>query len=190
MWGQLTASLMHDAEGRPMALIGMVEDITDRKRAEEALKEAHDELERRIEERTADLKKANEQLAVFHKFTESSSQGFGMVDLDGRIAYANPTMCRLFGEADPANVIGNPIGQYYQEGVKERRTNDAPRVGRDGIWAGELPCLAAGTLVQLCTMHFAACGRKTLSAVRGGNRHYGIKRAQEAARSENGSALL
>jgi PAS domain S-box-containing protein len=190
IWGQLTASLMHDAEGRPMALIGMVEDITDRKRAEEALKEAHDELERRIEERTAELKKANEQLAVFHKFTESSSQGFGMVDLDGRIAYANPTMCRLFGEADPANVIGNPIGQYYQEGVKERRTNEMlPALERDGIWAGELPMLSRqGTLVP--TLHHAfllrdAEGRPFRRCVVVTDITE-IKRAQEAlAKSEN-----
>ncbi len=137
-----------------MALIGMVEDITDRKRAEEALKEAHDELERRIEERTAELKKANEQLAVFHKFTESSPQGFGMADLDGRIAYANPTMCRLFGEADPANVIGNPIGQYYQEGVKERRTNEMlPALERDDLGRRAADAFAAG---DACP-NFAPC---------------------------------
>jgi len=37
-WGQLTVSMMHDAEGKPTAIIGMIEDISERKRAEESLR--------------------------------------------------------------------------------------------------------------------------------------------------------
>lgn len=43
-------------------LEGFVEDITERTRAEEALREARNALERRVEERTAELSAANERL--------------------------------------------------------------------------------------------------------------------------------
>ncbi|NVM23481.1 MAG: PAS domain S-box protein [Desulfobacterales bacterium] len=51
-----------DEKGQLKGYRGIDRNITKRKQAEEALKKAHDELERQVEERTADLVKAIEQL--------------------------------------------------------------------------------------------------------------------------------
>jgi two-component system cell cycle sensor histidine kinase/response regulator CckA len=51
-----------DEEGRPRYLLGISEDITDQKLLADDLRTAHDELERRVAQRTAELVKANEDL--------------------------------------------------------------------------------------------------------------------------------
>jgi PAS domain S-box-containing protein len=52
----------YDSEGQFTGTLGVLTDITDRKRAEEALQRAHAELELRVQERTAELLFTNEQL--------------------------------------------------------------------------------------------------------------------------------
>ncbi len=61
-WINNTAVLSCDEEGKLLSYEGVVQDITDRKRAEQRLQEAHDKLEKRVEERTAKLCKANASL--------------------------------------------------------------------------------------------------------------------------------
>ena len=61
-WVQTDKIPYRDAHGNIIGIIGFALDITEGKLAQEALKQAHDELEQRVIERTTDLRHAVEQL--------------------------------------------------------------------------------------------------------------------------------
>lgn len=63
-WARVSASLLRDDAGHPKYFIVIVEDINDRKLAEEALLKAHEEMEAKVAERTAELGAANTALKV------------------------------------------------------------------------------------------------------------------------------
>jgi PAS domain S-box-containing protein len=58
----IQASPVRDSNGDIVGMVELTLEISEHKRAEEGLRKAHEELERRVEERTAELVRANEQL--------------------------------------------------------------------------------------------------------------------------------
>ena len=58
----IQGSPVRDSNGDIVGMVELTLDITERKRAEEGLRQVHDELEKRVEKRTAELVRANEQL--------------------------------------------------------------------------------------------------------------------------------
>ncbi len=109
--------------GELLALEGYITDVTDRERAEEALRKAHDDLERRVKKRTADLSAANEQLRneiaererfetalraseeKFRALVETTSDWVWEVDENGIYTYSSPQVTDLLGYR-PEDVIG------------------------------------------------------------------------------------
>jgi PAS domain S-box-containing protein len=111
---------------RPVRVVGTVQDVTERKRAEEEVKRARDELELRVRERTAELRRANEELRAeiarrelteetlreseerFRLLIQNSSDIVAVFDADGIITYQSPSVERVLGYK-PEDRVGKSV---------------------------------------------------------------------------------
>jgi PAS domain S-box-containing protein len=112
IWVQNSLSLVRDAEGTPLHLIVICQDVTERKRAEEALHQLNIELEERVKKRTIELQVANEFLreseATSRLILESMPDAIVIIDRDGQIVHANTQVETLFGYS-PSEVMGQAV---------------------------------------------------------------------------------
>jgi formate hydrogenlyase transcriptional activator len=67
---EVSVSPILNGKNEVVGSVHIMRDVTERQRAQEALRRAHDELEERVKERTADLATANEQLVASEKALE------------------------------------------------------------------------------------------------------------------------
>ncbi|MDB5309730.1 MAG: Blue-light-activated protein [Gemmataceae bacterium] len=111
----LTLTRLH-TERRPLGMV-LARDVTERVRAEERLRLANAELERRVRERTADLARVNEALRAevaahekaaealrdnerrLRAFFETSNAGMGEATAAGGIVHVNDAFCRMVGHS-------------------------------------------------------------------------------------------
>jgi PAS domain S-box-containing protein len=97
VWVQWSNQALMDEAGDVREVLAVGNDITAKKRAEEALKKAHDELESRVEERTEELRKSE---LLLRSVLETLPIGVWITDKEGRI------------------ILGNPAGQEIWAGAK------------------------------------------------------------------------
>jgi hypothetical protein len=149
IWGLLVVSLVKDREGVPSYAVGMVQDITERKRAEEALRE-------------------NEE--KYRALIETTGTGYAIVDVEGRVLDANSEYVRLTDRGTLQEILGRRVTEWTAqhdlarnaEGFRkclERgfvRNLEVDHVNKDGectpieINATLLPSATGVRIVALC----------------------------------------
>ncbi len=135
------------AAGRVSRQLGMMEDITERKRAEQALQETYEQLERRVQERTAELISANLRMQAEIKQRESTEVALrenrdllqavmdGITDiiftkdLQGRYCLVNAAIAGVLSRP-PGEVIGRTsVAIFPPEEAARRRHEDQLVIG-------------------------------------------------------------
>jgi PAS domain S-box-containing protein len=113
----LSITKLRTPDGQVANFVGVFTDITERKRAEDALRELHAELDQRVIARTAELTRANSLLHLeigereraevalrdaehfFHATIDSLPERVLVLDQDGTIVHANKACCDFAGHA-------------------------------------------------------------------------------------------
>jgi PAS domain S-box-containing protein len=114
IWLETIKSPIINESGKAIGTVGIARDVSDRKGIEEALRKARNELEKRVEGRTAELSSANvhlkRQIAERKQAEEAlreSEQKYGTlvensligiyIDQDGKIVFANRRFAEIYG---------------------------------------------------------------------------------------------
>ena len=116
---ELQGSLIRDAQGRPAGLWAIIRDVSERKRAETALRLAHDELERRVRERTAELESSREALVQseeqFRQMAENVQDAFWLIDAKSwKVLYVSPAFLRIWNRP-PAKDVARWFADIHPE---------------------------------------------------------------------------
>ncbi len=104
---------------------------------EDSLKVYSEQLEDMVEERTEDLKSAHEQLRLLSNAVKSSIDAITLLDLEGRVTFANEAAQRMWGYG-LAELQGLALNDLFVPEEANRVENEVIPNTRTKAWTGEL----------------------------------------------------
>ncbi len=111
VWIDFSTFLQRDSNGKPQFFITSVNDITKQKEAEEALLQLNNELEERINKRTADLQLSEKK---YRNLVDNAIVGVYSTTLDGEFLFANNALVHIIEAGSLDQILSSPVSSYYK----------------------------------------------------------------------------
>jgi PAS domain S-box-containing protein len=130
---EINAKVVPSGQGR--RVLSLCRDITERKRMEEARREEHDTLERRVRERTAELEATNAALRESESrqqaLLNATSHPMFLLDAKGTILAANSSLGQALGHPVP-EILGRNVFKLLPPALGQAREARVEEVVRSG----------------------------------------------------------
>lgn len=112
---RMHVTILKDASGKDL-IWTLIEDVTEQRETEQALRKLNDELEERVAARTQDVRRESIRTALI---VDVARDGFIMHDKEGRIHRVNPALCRQLG-MEENQLIGMSILDLEVDKTREQ----------------------------------------------------------------------